>query len=66
MVVTSSGKDVPNATANKDKNVVEIPKKLAVFRRENMSNFELPIKNNNDVKNKPMAVIIEWAGLSTV
>ena len=63
-VVTSSGKDVPNATPNKDKKVVETPKKLAVFRRDDISNFELPTKHNNDDKNRTTAVFNDFVGCS--
>ena len=53
MVDTNSGKDVPNATINNDKNTVDRPKKVADFNKEKTSNFAEktnPIRDNKNMK----------------
>ena len=52
MVVTSSGNDVPNATAKSERNVVETPKNVATLINETTNSFELPIKNTREITNK--------------
>ena len=51
-VEINSGKDVPNATAKSDKNIVEIPKRSADFNNEKINNFAAKIKPTNEPTNK--------------
>ena len=62
IVVINSGKDVPNATKNIDKNILETPNIIAMETIELTKNLELKINRIKDNTNNPMAADREVDG----